>query len=316
MQQQIQLKFPLQAWVVVLAASLFFFYEFVQMTMFNSISADLMQSFHISGKEFGFLSAAYFYGIVSCLFPAGLLLDRFSTRKLVLGAFGVCIISTIFMALAMHFYMAFIARFIIGASTSLCFVSAIRLASRWFSPTRLAFVVGVIVTMAMLGGFVAQTPFTLLVDYLADWRYAVLVNAGLGVLFWLLIYFNVKDFPASYQQTHQANLKKLESMGFWHTIWCAIMNTQNWLAGLFTSFMNLSVFLLASSFGSLYLMQINHFSKAQASWVSSMIFLGTIIGSPLLGALSDKWCLRRMPMIITAVISLLLVLIIIYVPHL
>ena len=47
-----------------------------------------------------------------------------------------------------------------------------------------------------------------------------------------------------------------------------------------------------------------------------MVFLGTIVGSPLLGWLSDRIKQRRLPMIVFAVLSFMVVLILIYTPHL
>lgn len=307
-------KYPLQAWVVVISAGLFFFYEFLQMTMFNSISSELMNAFSIGGEKFGILSAGYFYANVLFLFPAGILLDRLSTRKLILFGLALCIVATFGMGLATNFRWALLARFLIGASSTLCFLSAVRLASRWFPTNRLALVTGVIVTMAMLGGFMAQTPLSLLVQHLG-WRHALLVDASFGILFWIIIFINVSNYPSSYKEKHAENLQTLHDLGFWTTIGQAITKLQNWLAGLYTSFLNLSVFIIGSSFGSLFLIQVHHFSPTKASFVSSMIFLGTIFGSPLIGNFSDRIGNRRLPMIVSAIISLILVLMVIYTPH-
>ena len=46
------------------------------------------------------------------------------------------------------------------------------------------------------------------------------------------------------------------------------------------------------------------------------IFIGTMIGSPLFGWFSDKIVNRKLPMIIGAILSLITILIIMYMPHL
>jgi MFS family permease len=302
-------KFSLEAqgWLILISASLFFFYEFLQMTVFNSISESLMQSFQITAPEFGILSAGYFYANVIFLFPAGMALDRFSTRKLIIAGLTLCIVATVAMAMASHFYFALLARFLIGASSTLCFLSAARLASRWFPTQRLAMAIGVVVTMAMLGGFMAQTPMTLLVNTIG-WRQALLVDAVIGLLFLSIIIKVIRDFPPNYQMEHEDNLRQLSSMGFWPSIGRALANFQNWYGGLYTSLLNVSVFLIGSSFGNLYLQQAYHFSKTQASFCSSMIFLGTIVGCPILGRLSDQLKRRRSPMIVAAIFSFILTL--------
>ena len=58
-------------------------------------------------------------------------------------------------------------------------------------------------------------------------------------------------------------------------------------------------------FGSLYWEQVKHLSRVDATFAPMMIFMGTIIGSPIAGWLSDRIELRRMPMIVGAVLSVI-----------
>ena len=93
----------------------------------------------------------------------------------------------------------------------------------------------------------------------------------------------------------------------------AYFNRQNWFGGLYTSLMNLPLFLFGA-FGVLYLTQIRHLSLTHASWATSLMFLGTTIGSPLAGWISDQMGVRKRPMIIGGLISLAIVLIIMLAP--
>src|SRR6185312_3755526 len=121
-----------QPWLVCLSAALFFFYEFVQMGMFNSISEDLMKAFNISATQLGHLSAFYFYADVLFLFPAGILLDRFSIRLILLITVAVCCIATFIFALSTSLWLAEISHFAAGIGNAFCFLSCIKLCSRWF----------------------------------------------------------------------------------------------------------------------------------------------------------------------------------------
>ena len=53
----------LHQWLVLIAASLLFFYTFIQMNMLNPISLTLMHSFSISAAQLGTLSAMYFLNV-------------------------------------------------------------------------------------------------------------------------------------------------------------------------------------------------------------------------------------------------------------
>lgn len=298
-----------------MVAALFFFYEFIQMNMFNAISADLMQTFHINATGLSQMSAFYFVANVVFLFPAGILLDRYSSKKIILVALGICILGTALFAMANNQIWATFCRFLTGIGSAFCFLSVIRLATRWFHPSRLAFVIGMIVTMAMLGGVVAQKPLSLLVHAL-DWRKALLVDAGLGVLIFVLILIVVCDYPKEHQNQFEIELKQISQLGYWKSLGFAFLRLQNWLSGIFCCLLNLPIIILGGLWGILYLVQVHGLSSNDAPKITQMLFFGTIIGSPLLGWISDRIRLRRVPMLVGAGFALVLLSILILLPSL
>jgi MFS family permease len=301
-----------KAWIVVLCASLFFFYEFVQMNMFNTINANLMQTFNINATQVSNLSAFYFYMDVLFLFPAGIILDHFSVRKVIVAALSICIIATFALSFTETYHMAAAMRALSGMGAAFCFLSAMRLATRWFPTTHLALVMGFVVTMAMLGGMFAQTPIAILKEYWG-WRATVRLDALLGVLFMGIIIWQVRDFPPhTHMEQQTENL--LHKIGFWPSVFTAWKNSQNWLAGFYTSFLNLPILIIGALWGSQFLIQVHNFTQTQASNVMMCLFLGTIIGCPVLGAISDAVKLRKLPMIVCALLSLVVVLLIMYLP--
>src|SRR5690606_21512991 len=114
---------PWYKWLVCLCASLFFFYEFIQMNMFNAISAQLMQAFHINAAQLGRLSAFYFIANVVFLFPAGMLLDRYSARKIILTSLAICVLGTALFASTSSVFFASFFRFMMGIGSAFCFLS-------------------------------------------------------------------------------------------------------------------------------------------------------------------------------------------------
>jgi MFS family permease len=299
------------AWVVCLTGALFFFYEFIQMHMFNAISEQLLHEFSLTAVQLGNLAASYLYATVLFLFIAGTILDRFSTRIVMLVALSICVAGTFLFAIAQTYQFAMITRFFTGIGSAFCFLACIRLASRWFPASRMALITGLIVTMAMVGGMVAQTPLTLLTDALG-WRYALTINGCLGLLIILVIFIVVQDYPHHEVAVRHEERQKLHLIGYWKGFRLAFLKAQNWLGGIYTSTINLPLMLLGGVWGSMYLVQVHHLDRQDASYVTSMIFLGTIIGSPLVGWLSDRIERRKWPMIIGAILSFALILIIMF----
>lgn len=304
-----------RAWLVCLSAGLFFFYEFIQMNMLSTLNQDLMSAYNIEATKLGILSSCYFWANVIFLLPAGQLLDRFSTRKIILTSLAICIAGTLGFALVNSLVLASLFRFLTGIGSAFCFLSCIRLASRWFPARRMALISGLVVTMAMLGGWVAQEPFTLLVESIG-WRHGLIADAALGVVIFVLIAMAVNDYPVGQAQTYENQHQQLHNLGYWKTLFLAYLRKQNWLGGIYTSTMNLPIFLMGATWGSLYLEQIHHFTRDQSTSITGMIFLGTVIGSPLAGWISDRLGRRKVPMLIGAVLSLAIVLVIMYAPAL
>lgn len=303
------------AWVVVLSASLYFFYEFIQMNVFASIDVQLMQAFNLNAPQLGRLASMYFYANALFVFPAGLLLDRFSPRKLLLLAVVIATLGTFGFGLATEYWVAAVSRFIVGVGAAFCFLGCIRIASRWFPPKKMAFVTGVAVTMAMIGGLVAQTPFALLTSWVG-WRHAIMLDAALGVVIFFLIYYFVQDRPPNSHDEMKADKTCLQNLGFWKSVSLVVTNPYNWLAGLYTSLMNLPVFLLGALWGIHYLVEVHQISVVQASYATTMFFVGVMLGAPAFGWFSDKVGRRVMPMMVGAVVSLLVILALMYVPQL
>lgn len=306
---------PSRAWIVVMVASLFFFYEFIQMNVFNSIATSLMQDFNINAEKLGDMSSSYFIANVIFLFIAGMLLDRCSTRRVILASLGICIIGTGLFSITHSFYLACLFRFLTGIGSAFCFLSVIRLASRWFPASRMAMVTGFVLTSAMLGGWISQTPMEMLAQ-MVHWRTALQIDAVAGLFIFLLIALIVKDYPEHHTQAHLNEQKQIHELGYFKSLRMAFLRMQNWFGGLYVCFMNLPVGLLGGLWGVLYLTTTHDISKIHASEVSSMLFVGTMIGSPIMGWFSDKIQMRRPPMLIGALVSFALVAIVIFIPNL
>lgn len=301
------MKSALLPWVVCFAATLFFFYEFIQGNMFASIAANIMQDYQIQANKMAYLSSIYYLSNVLFLFVAGMVLDRFSIKNTILIAMSLCVISTFILAYSHSFYLALFCRFITGIGSAFCFLGPVRLASHWFPPKRMALVTGAIVTMAMTGGMLAQYPLTKLVAYVG-WRQAVQDVGILGFAMLVVMFFWIKERP------NVAIKKEGQPIKIAVAARKAYLNPQYLRAALYTSLMNMAIAVFGAMMGTLYLEQRLGVSSEQASMVNGMLFLGAIVGAPLVGWLSDKMGLRILPMKAGVLASMLTLLGVLYLP--
>lgn len=287
------------AWLVCLSAGLFFLYEFFQLNIFDVINQPLRADFHIDATQLSWMSSAYLWADILFLLPAGIILDRFSTRTVILTAMSICVIGTIGFAATNSFFLASFFHFLSGIGNAFCFLSCIVLVSHWFPPRRQALVVGSLVTMAFIGGMMAHTPFAYL-NEVFGWRKALMIDGAVGGVLLIWIYLIVQDKPLDSPARIQTNQGHIAQ-----SFIKALANPQNWLAGLFTSFLNLPIMVLCALWGASYLQVVHHLPEMAASNIVSLIFMGSIIGCPLVGWLSDSQGRRKPVMIIGAVATLI-----------
>lgn len=288
-----------KAYFVCFACALFFFYEFIQMQMFNAINDSLREAFNTSATDLSFLSSTYLWGDLLLLLPAGVLLDRYSTRKVVIYAMLMCIVSTFGFALTYDIRVAGFWHFLAGTGNAFCFLACVILVARWFPSNKQAMIIGMVITIALLGGMSAQAPLASMAAYLG-WRKALWMVGILGVFLLMVIIKFVEDTPVSYVYRNADS-----ETSVWRELKQVVRNKQNHFVGFYTSLLNLPIMVLCALWGSPALMSLHGVSSMQASTIISMIFVGSIIGCPLAGWISDNMGLRRKPMIWGAVLSIL-----------
>ncbi|MCR9192043.1 MAG: MFS transporter [Gammaproteobacteria bacterium] len=284
-----------RSWLVCLTAGLFFFYEFFQLNVFDVINPNLLEAFQIQATQLSWLSSTFIWTNVLFLLPAGFILDRFPMRAVILSAMLACIIGTFGFALTHSFIWAALFHGLTGIGNAFCFLACVVLVSRWFPPQKQALVIGCIVTMAFLGGMMAHTPFAYL-EAKFGWRTAMLLDGVLGIVFISLIAMFVYN-PK--QQTPPRSISNTWLKDIRH----ASGNLQNWIAGIYTACLNLPIMVLCALWGGSYLQQVHHLSRLVSSNIVSLIFIGSILGCPFMGWLSDKQRKRKPIMIGGALIT-------------
>lgn len=300
----------LKPYLVVFTAALFYLFEFINMNSFNALNDQLRAAFNVSALQISNLSAMYFYANVLFMIPAGLLLDRVSTKKLLVGALSICILMALIFASTHSFWVACVCRFVTGMGSTMVVLSCVLLTSRWIQPTKAGIVIGGVITLGMLGGVLAQQ-ITYLVLFTGSWRFAILCIAGLGIIFLAAILWIVKDYPPNYQETYKHSLGLIKE-GLWRNLSLALKNKQIWYAGMYASLIDITVMLLGALWGKDYLVISHGFSDHEAASAISMVFLGFMIGGPLFGFISDRCGLRKLPMVLGGIFNLLWILLILY----
>jgi MFS family permease len=286
-----------KGWIVSLTGALFFFYAFIQANVMTPLNSELLREFGAGISAISLLSAWYFYANIIFIIPAGLLLDRFSVRKLMIIAICFAIFGTLLFALANNLFVASLGRFFCGIMMAFGLISCLKLASLWLPPNKMALASSLIITIGMIGGVFAQRPMAMLVENFG-WRKALFLLAILGVVIAVILWFVVRD------KKGEKESREALSEGIFKSMKGVFKCSQNWYCGFFTSLLNLPVAILGALFGITYLTQARSVGYLKASMIVSMLFFGMIVGSPFFGWFSDYLKRRKLPMYLGSVFCL------------
>jgi MFS family permease len=299
-------------WIVWGLGCLFYFYECLLQVSPSVMSSELMRDFTVTSQTLGILSGIYFYSYAAMQLPGGVLMDYFGPQRLLTIATAICAVSTIAFGLTDNFFMACIARLMIGFGSSFAAVGAMKLAANWFPAERFAFLTGMMVTIGMLGAIGGEAPLALLIDNYG-WRESMIIMGSIGLILAVLIFVIAKDVPKTARGTaHETGSNDDEPL--LKSLVTLIKNKQLWLVALYGGLMYMATPIFCGLWGVPFLMFKMHIAKATAANYISLVFVGWAIASPLWGIFSNRIGRRKPPMYIGCVGALICCSTFIYAP--
>lgn len=299
-------------WIVWGLGCLFYFYECLLQVSPSVMSSELMRDFSVTSHTLGILSGIYFYSYAAMQLPGGLMMDYFGPQRLLTIATTICAISTIAFGMTDNFFMACVARLMIGFGSSFAAVGAMKLAASWFPAERFALLTGMMVTIGMLGAIGGETPLALLIDSYG-WRQSMLIMGSVGLILAVLIYTIAKDAPRNTRTlAHASSLGDDEPL--LKSLVELLKNKQLWLVACYGGLMYMATPIFCGLWGVPFLMFKMHLVKATAANFISLVFVGWAIASPLWGIFSNRIGKRKLPMYIGCVGALICSTTFIYAP--
>lgn len=302
-----------KAWFIWSFSALFYLYQLILRNFPGVMTEDLMRDFSVEACALGILSAFYLVSYSSLQIPVGLSMDKFGPTRLLRGAILLCILGTTLFAVSESFYLACFGRLLIGVGATCAFLGAIKLGTLWFPPEKLALVVGVIMLIGTVGATLGQAPLALFVEALG-WREALLyVVVPLGVVLAGGIWIFVTDTPhRGARASISPSAISLKTL-FIH-LKDIVVDYRIWALGLYGALMYIPMLVFVDLWGISFLTKLYGIDRVTAGSITTMFYVGVGIGSPLIAIFSDYFKVRKVPMMIGALLSIVFYGFIIYMP--
>ncbi len=297
-------------WIIWGLAVAFYFYEYFLRVAPSVMVTDLFKAFNIGAGVFGIISAAYLYAYAPMQLPVGMLMDRFGARKLLTFATLLCGVSSLLFGIAPGVGLAIFARLLMGAGSAFAFIGMVYISSHWFHGKVLALLVGVGNSLGMLGAVFGEGPLAELVD-IFSWRPTSISLGILGLVLGIIIYVAVRNDPPG-AKSHSP--KSSVSLLFGLKTVCK--NSQTWINGVVAMMFYTATVAYGGLWAIPFLRETRGYSNEEASFAASMVYIGWIVGGPIIGYFSDKICNRKVMLFIFILLSILFFSLITYGPSL
>lgn len=288
----------MRAWVVWSVATLAYVVAILQRTSFGVSSTE-------AGERFGAAPATLAAFVVLQLvvyagmqIPAGLLLDRFGSRRLIVSGALLMAMGQLTLALTESLPLAIAGRVAVGSGDALTFVSVLRLVPAWFPVRRIPLVTQLTGMTGQLGQVLSAVPFLALLHG-SGWSSAYASAAALGLFAALAVLSTVRDAPPGRTAPH-VTVRVAEIPGILRTTWMHPGTRLGFFTHMGTMF-SVTAFMLM--WGVPYLTNAQGLSSATAGGVVSFGVLATLASGPVIGFLTGRFPVRRSWMVITIILA-------------
>lgn len=299
-------------WVVLIVCILAYSSGNLVRWNYTGISQYLIGEWHIGKEELGILGSAFFYSYAIGQSPWGTLTDILGGRKVI--SIGILLTAIMFSLFAFvdSYYQAIVVRVLMGFVGAATFVPCMAVLSRWFSKKERGMVLNIfsgtggglgeiwsfllmpLISLFMIGG---ATIFGL-----SSWRASTLIMAFVTVAIVIMCFAGMRSDPSELglpSIVEQENKKQGKDTSYKATLLNALRDPWFWVITFAWQGFTVCLRLLPAwlpIYAAAYYKQTQGLSNSESmvagGMMASVYVAGRIIGTPLLGKLSDVLLVR------------------------
>jgi sugar phosphate permease len=282
-------------WSIFTVLALAYFFVYFHRLSLSVVADRLMAEFGSSAGTVGMLGSIYFYCYAVMQLPAGLLSDSVGPRRTVTWFLVAASAGSILFGLAPTIASAFVGRILVGFGVSMVFIPTMKILSQWYYPSEFASMAGILNAVGGIGVLAATWLLASMTEAFG-WRFSFQLIGGGTLAIVVLVWAIVRDRPQDKGWPAIAELAEMPggrpakgaAIGLLAGVRQVLTTAHFWpLAVWFL--LNCGIFFgFGGLWGGPFLMHVYGLSRETAGSVLSMIAWGMIVGSPLLGFLSDR----------------------------
>ncbi|KDF01375.1 MFS transporter [Mycolicibacterium aromaticivorans JS19b1 = JCM 16368] len=288
----------MRAWIVWSTGTLAYIVAVLDRTTMGVSGLDAAKRFSASPGVLSTFVVLQVIVYAAAQIPAGLLLDRFGSKKMILTGATLMVAGQLVLAVTVSLPTAIAARAVVGLGDAFTFISVLRLVPHWFRPRQIPLVTQLTGISGQLGQVLSAVPFlSLLIG--SGWTRAYLAVAAFGVLSLVLTLALVKDTPSGVT-AHDPVTSVRETLASVKTVWMRPGTRLGFFTHMGTQF---SVTVFALMWGVPYLTVAQNLSRGEAGTLLTISVVAAIVFGVLIGIITGRHPHRRSWIVLGIVIS-------------
>ncbi|EKD91780.1 MAG: major facilitator family transporter, partial [uncultured bacterium] len=244
-------------WIIWGIAGLYYFFEVIIRTLPSTMTHTLMSIFQINATSLSVLTSfCYYITYVAMQIPAGLLVDRYSVKKVLFFACLSCVFGFIIFNSTRDYDLAEFGRLVIGFASAFAYVSALKVASVWLSRRHFGLATTIIDSLGMLGAMFADDILSHL-NIVSGIQSSFHLLIAIGLFIALLIIFVLKDTPDyKIKNKYEVSLNTNDKTNIFKKLMLIMKNPQIWMIGIVGCFFYLPSAVIGDLFGIPFLEKV------------------------------------------------------------
>ncbi len=289
---------PLVRWLVLVCISLAMFGNYYVYDCISPMADLLKQQLGFSDSNIGLLQAIYSFPNIVMVLIGGVIIDRAGVRRSTLLFGSICLLGAVVTALTPNLAFMAAGRLIFGLGAESLIVAVTTAIARWFRGKELSFAFGINLTIARLGSFAALNSPSWAGRAFANWQAPLLISVAFGtmcvvgaVIYGLLEGRAERRYELGQAgQTDKVVFRDLFS--FSTSYWFIVALCITFYSGIFPF----------QTFAVKFFMETHGVSRETGGFLSSMLTLFAMIGTPAFGFVVDRVGRRSLFMLFGSVL--------------
>ena len=255
-----------------------------------NIVQDLFLKFNLQAKDFGLFSGIYYIGYALSHIPLALLIDKYGSKKIISFSCLCCVVGFVPLIATDNWLLAIMGRFVVGLGSSGAAIGLLSVLNLYFPKNMFAKLLGISVTMGMMGAIYGSKPMSDFVQILG-WEKLVLILIIIGVGLSLAIFIIT---PNENRQIDQKNIiQELKVVVLNYKV-IIIAACGGLMVGPLEGF--------ADAWGVEFFKSVYGLSHSISSGLLPYLFLGMCVGLLTIPTIADKYKIQYGIILFSAII--------------